>query len=182
MKIGIELHPATVNKIIQTFFKQGKIQPNGSLEKFLKSHWNSLFGMDFMTIDTLFVKRFYLLIIVELKSRKLIRYDLTENPCQEFVKQRIELFAEESKDQELTLIHDNAAHFTSINYSWFGIEWVNTCSYAPNMNAYVERLNGSIRRKAPVRSKSYSFFIFKSSRALQTVDFSFSSSFKEHDL
>jgi len=49
-KIGIELHPTTVNKIIQTFRKQGKIQPTCTWKKFLKSHWSSLFGMDFMTI------------------------------------------------------------------------------------------------------------------------------------
>ena len=91
----IDLHPTTVNKIIQTSRKQGKIKPNGSWKRFLKSHWDSLFGMDFMTIDTLLGKRFYLLIILELKSRKIIRCDLTENPCREFVKQRIELFSED---------------------------------------------------------------------------------------
>jgi len=58
MKIGIKLHPTTVNKIIQTFRKQGKIQPNGSWMKFLKSYWDSLYGMDFMVIDTIFGKRF----------------------------------------------------------------------------------------------------------------------------
>ena len=147
-KIGIDLHPPTVNKIIQTFRKQGKIQPNGSWKKFLKSHWESLFGMDFMVIDTLFGKRFFLLIILELQSRKIIRYDLTENPCREFVKQRIELLSEQFQDQEISLIHDNAPQFTSIDYSWYDIEGVNICSYAPNMNAYVERLNGSIRREA----------------------------------
>jgi len=130
-KIGIDLHPTTVNKIIQTFRRQGKIQPTGGWKKFLKSHWDSLFGMDFMTVDTLFVKRFYLLIILELKSRKIIRYDLTENPCREFVKQRIELFSEDFEHQEITLIYDNASQFTSIDYSWFGIKGVNICSYAP---------------------------------------------------
>ena len=147
-KIGIELHPTTDNKIIQTFRKQGKIQPNGSWKIFLKSHWDSLFGMDFMTVDTLFGKRFYLLIILELKSRRIILFDLTENPCQEFVKQRIALFSEDFSDKMVTIIHDNAAQFTSVDYSWFGIKGVNICSYAPNMNAYVERLNGSIRREA----------------------------------
>ena len=100
-----------------------------------------------MTIDTLFGKRFYLLIILELKSRKIIRYDLTENPCREFVKQRIELFSEDIQEQK-TLIYDNASQFTSIDYSWYDIEGVNISSYAPNMNAFVERLNGSIRREA----------------------------------
>ncbi|RDG31364.1 hypothetical protein DV872_13000 [Oceanispirochaeta sp. M1] len=37
-------------------------------------------GIDFMTIGTLFGKKFYLLIIQELKTRRLIHYDLTEKP------------------------------------------------------------------------------------------------------
>ena len=146
-KLGIDLNPTAVNRIIQTFRKKGKIQPTGSWKKFLKSHWDSLYGMDFMTIDTLFGKRFYLLIILELKSRRIIRYDLTENPCRGFVKQRVALFSEEFPEKK-TLIYDNAAQFLSIDYSWFEIKGVNICSAAPNMNAYVERLNGSIRREA----------------------------------
>jgi hypothetical protein len=75
--------------------------------------------MDFMVIDTIFGKRFYLFIILELKTRKIIRSDLTESPCREFVKQRIELLSEQFQDQEITLIHDNAPQFTSIDYSWY---------------------------------------------------------------
>jgi len=146
-KLGFELNPTTVNRIIQKYREEGKVKANGSWRKFLKSHWNSLYGMDFMTIDTLFGKRFYFFIILELKSRRIIRFDLTENPCRMFVKQRIELFSE-GFPNEKTLIHDNAAQLTSIDYSWFGIKGVNVSPFAPNMNAYVERLNGSIRREA----------------------------------
>ena len=49
-KLNIDIHHTTINKIIQTFRREGKIQPNGSWKKFLKAHWDSLFGMDFMTI------------------------------------------------------------------------------------------------------------------------------------
>jgi len=147
-KINIEIHYTTVNRIISTFRKQGLIQPNGSWKRFLKIHWDSLFAMDFMTVDTLFGKRFYLLIILELKTRKIVQFDMTENPCREFVKQRIELFSEKYDEQKKTLIYDNAAQFTSIDYSWYDINGVNICTSAPNMNAYVERLNGTIRREA----------------------------------
>ena len=147
-KINIDIHYTTVNKLIQKYRKHGLIQPNGSWKKFLRMHWNSLFAMDFMTIDTLFGKRFYLLLILELKSRKIIRFDMTENPCREFVKQRIELFSEEFEEKTKTLIYDNASRFTTIDYGWFGIKGVNTCPYAPNMNAYVERLVGTLRREA----------------------------------
>ena len=147
-KINIDIHYTTVNKLIQKYRKHGLIQPNGSWKKFLKMHWNSLFAMDFMTIDTLFGKRFYLLLILELKSRKIIRFDMTENPCREFVKQRIELFSEEFEGKTKTLIYDNASQFSTIDYGWFGIKGVNTCPYAPNMNAYAERLIGTLRREA----------------------------------
>ena len=49
MKLGIDLHPTTVNKILQTFRKNGKIQSNGSWKKFLKAHWDTLFAMDYAT-------------------------------------------------------------------------------------------------------------------------------------
>lgn len=146
-KLDIDIHHTTVNKIIKTFRTEGKIQPTGSWKKFLKSNWDSLFGMDFMTIDTLFGKRFYLLIMLELKTRRIVQYDLTKNPCREFVKQRIESFSEGFSEKK-TLIFDNAPQFTSINYSWYDIKGVNICASAPNMNAYVERLNGTIRREA----------------------------------
>jgi len=146
-KLGIELNPTTVNRIIQKYRKEGKIRPSGSWKKFLKSHWDSLYGMDFVTIDTLFGKRFYLFIILELKSRRILQFYITENPCREFVKQRIALFSEQFPGQK-TLIHDNAAQFTSIDFNWFYIKGVNISPFAPNMNTFVERLNGSIRREA----------------------------------
>jgi len=67
-KLNIDIHHTTVNKINQTFRKQGHINPNGSWTQFIKRHWGSVFAMDFMTIDTLLGKRFYLLIIMSLKS------------------------------------------------------------------------------------------------------------------
>ena len=90
--------------------------------------------MDFMTIDTLPGKRFYLLIILELKSRRIVQLNLTEIPCREFVKQSITLFSEDYPEKK-TLLYDNAPQFTSIDYSWYEIKGVNISPSAPNMNA-----------------------------------------------
>lgn len=128
-KLGIDLNPTTVNRIIQTFRNQGSIQPSGSWSRFLKSHWNTLFSMDFMTIDTLFGKRFYLLVILELKSRRIVQWNLTETPCREF-KQRIALFSENHPNRK-TLIFDNAPQFSSIDYSWYNIRGINSVHPLP---------------------------------------------------
>ena len=50
--------------------------------------------------------------------------------------------------EPMTLIYDNAIQFTSIDYSDYGIAGVNTSLAAPNMNTYIERLNGTVRREA----------------------------------
>lgn len=102
--------------------------------------------MDYMTIDTLFGKRLYLLVILELKSRKIVKWSLTQYPCREFVKQRIIDYSEEYPTSYL--IHDNDAQFVSIDYSQYNIKAVNTCVSASNMNTYVERVIGTIRREA----------------------------------
>lgn len=52
-KLGIYLHHTTVNRILQDLRKKGHIAATGSWNRFLKAHWDSMFAMDFMTIDTL---------------------------------------------------------------------------------------------------------------------------------
>lgn len=74
---------------------------------------------------------------MELKSRRIVQNYLTEYPVKEFIKQRIELFAEENQGKKM-LIYDNAPQFTSIDYRWHNIKGVNICTSAPNMNAYTE--------------------------------------------
>jgi len=103
--------------------------------------------MDFMTLDTLFGKRFYLLVILELKSRRIVKFDLTEYPTREFVRQRIIDFSYDCPEKKY-LIHDNAAQFTTIDFSQYGITGISTSPYAPNMNVHVERVIGTIKREA----------------------------------
>ena len=146
-KVNISVHYSTVNRILQVYRKNGKLQPNGSWKKFLQAHWQSLYATDFMTIDTIFGKRLYLLLIIQLKTRKIVRWRLTEHPSREFVRQQIIEFTYDLSEQT-TLIHDNGSQFTSIDFTQYNIKAVNTSLAAPNMNVYVERLIGSVRREA----------------------------------
>ena len=146
-KLRIDIHHTTVNRIIQDFRKKGRIAASGSWSRFLKAHWDSLYGMDFMTIDTIFGKRFYLLIVLKLSTREIKYWDFTEHPTKEFVRQRIIEIQDRNPGRKY-LIHDNALQFTSIEYPAYGIEGVRTSVAAPNMNAYVERVIGTIRREA----------------------------------
>ncbi len=147
-KLGIDIHYTTVYRVIQTFRKNGFIKPSGSWEIFLKSHWESLFATDFFTIDSLFGKRLYVFFIIQLKSRRLVQWRITEHPTREFVRQQIIDFEESLENEHTYLIHDNGAQYTTIDYSDYGITGVRTGIRAPNMNAHAERFIRSIRKEA----------------------------------
>ncbi len=85
-------------------------------------------------------------VIAPFKTRKIVHWELTEIPCREFVKQQIIEFTY-NDDESKTLIFDNTLQFTSIDYSDYGITGVNISLASPNMNTFIEWLNGTIRRE-----------------------------------
>ena len=52
------------------------------------------------------------------------------------------------KNFHISVKSHSTPQFTSLDYNDYGINGVNTSPAAPNMNAYVERAIGSIRREA----------------------------------
>ena len=76
-----------------------------------------------------------------------MKWDLSEYPTREFVRQRIIDFSYEYSGKK-NLVHDNAAQFTTIDFSQYDINSQNTALASPNMNAYTERVIGTIRREA----------------------------------
>ena len=147
-KLGIDIHHTTVHRIIQTFRKNGHIKSTGSWNKFLKAHWNSLFATDFFTVDPLFGKRMYVLFIIQLKSRRLVQWRMTEHPTREFVRQQIIDFEDSLDNEHAYLIHDNGSQYITIDYSDYGITGIRTGIRAPNMNAFAERFVRSFREEA----------------------------------
>lgn len=160
-KLGIILHKSTIQKILATFRKNGKIKSALTWKKFLISHINSLFAMDFFTVDAFFNKRFYLFFIISHKTREIIQFAITQHPTKEFVKQQLVSFEENIK-QSVYLIHDNSGEFF-LNYSLYNIKDAAISPRAPNMNAIAERFVGSIRREA------LDFFIVFNEQQLRNI-------------
>ncbi len=149
MKLGIKLDTKTIRKILKNFRDNGKIKKSLTWSKFLKSHINSLYAMDFFTIDTIFNVRYYVFFIIKHKTREVVQTSITRNPTMQFVKQQMIEFEEKvvSKAKEkIYLLHDRASMFL-IDYSWYGIEGIKTSIKAPNMNAIAERFIRSIREE-----------------------------------
>ena len=147
-KLGINIDHSTINRVIQTYRKNGFIKPTESWNKFFKTHWESLFATDFFTVDTLFGKRMYVLFIIKLKTRKLVQWRMTEHPTREFVRQQLIEFEEYLNYKHAYLIHDNGSQYITIDYEDYAIAGKAIGEKLPNMNAYAERFVRSIRQEA----------------------------------
>jgi len=131
LKIGIDIDHKTVWNILRDYRKKGMVKSNLTWKKFLKSHAESIFAMDFFTIDSLFNKRFYVYFIIHHKTREIIQFAVTENPIKEFVRQQLILFKEEFTEKTY-MIHDRTGEFIQ-NYVSLGIENIRISVKAPDI-------------------------------------------------
>jgi hypothetical protein len=146
MKLNIYLDTKTIWNILRTYRKQGKINTTLTWKKFLTMHKNTIYAMDFFTVDTIFNCRYYVYFIIHHKTREIVRFAITRNPVKEFVRQQLILFTEELENT-VYMIHDRTGEFRQ-NYIDFGIKAVKTSVKAPDMNAIAERVIRSIRQEA----------------------------------
>jgi transposase InsO family protein len=118
---------------------------NVSWKQFLFSHWNSLFACDFFTVDTFGFKRFYVFFIIQLKTRKIVQYGITQNPSIQFLRNQFSVF--EYEYPKAMLIHDNSSELRWFPYKEYNFKDARIVPYSPNMNAYAERFVRSARQE-----------------------------------
>ena len=149
IKLGIELDKRTIANILADFRKKGKVKKALTWKKFLKSNFDSLFAMDFCTVTTLFNKTFYVFFVMYLKTREIVSFGITTNPIKRYVEQKLEdLMWGRADEKKIYLIHDRSGEFCFIDYESLNIEDITTSYKSPNLNAYIERFIGSVRREA----------------------------------
>ena len=146
LKLGVDLDKKTIRNIIADFRRKGKIKQSITWKQFLRYQAHSIYAMDFLTVDTILFQRFYVYFIIYHRTREIVHFAITRNPCREFVRQQLIEF-EQTLNEIVYMIHDNAAQF-NLNYLAYGIKEIKTSVKAPNMNAIAERFIGSARREA----------------------------------
>jgi transposase InsO family protein len=146
LKLDISLRTKTIRKILQDFRRRGKIRRSLTWKKFLTAQIQSIYAMDFVTVDTLLGKRIYVFAIISHKTREIVRFALTENPTREFVRQQLMLLSE-TIARRVYLIHDNALMF-NIDFLAYNLVSIKTGVEAPNMNSIMERFFRTVRREA----------------------------------
>jgi putative transposase len=143
-KLGIKVAKSTVDK----YRVRSRKPPSPTWKAFLKNHVNDLVSIDFFIVPTIRFKLLFVLIVLAHTRRKVLHFNVTENPTAQWTAQQIvEAFPWESGPKYL--LRDRDAIYGGAfqkRIHAIGIEQVLSAPRSPWQNPFVERLIGTLRR------------------------------------
>lgn len=146
LKLGIEISERTVSKLIQN---RRRNPPSQTWNTFIKNHMTEIVAIDFLVVPTIHFKMLYVFVVLSHAQRKVIHFNVTYHPTEFWTSQQIiEAFPWDTTPKYLLRDRDSiyGGHFRQ-RVKDMKIKQVVTAYHSPWQNAYVERLNGSIRRE-----------------------------------
>jgi transposase InsO family protein len=145
LKLGIEISQATVGRYMPWRPKD----PSPTWRSFLHNHMHCLTAIDMFVVVTATFRLLYALIVLGHDRRKVIHFDVTENPTQDWLaRQLTEAFPWDTAPRYL--LRDRDASYGQTfrdRVEAMGIDEVVTAPRSPWQNPFVERIIGSIRRE-----------------------------------
>src|ERR1035437_2038189 len=146
-KLGFNICESTVQRYMP---KKGKRTTGQNWKTFLKNHSKDIISIDFLTVPTINFKMMYVLVMIEHHRRKLIHFNVTENPNAEWSLQQIRNLLFDFAILPKYLIRDRYMKYGTLlggKKNRFGIDEIVTAYRSPWQNGYCERVIGSIKRE-----------------------------------
>jgi putative transposase len=150
--LGLTVSATTVRKLLlQAGLGPAGVRAGLSWREFLRAQARSMLAVDFFTVETVSLRRLYVLFFIELGSRRVHLAGCTANPSGAWVSQQARQLAwglAERSTPVRFLIRDRDSKFTRDFDTVFrseGIEIVRTPVRAPKANAVAERFVRTVR-------------------------------------
>ncbi|MBM0230370.1 integrase core domain-containing protein, partial [Micromonospora sp. ATA51] len=152
--LGYRVAASTVWKILnQAGVDPAPRRSGPTWKQFLTAQAHTILACDFFTVDTVMLKRIYVLFFVEIATRQVHVVGVTAHPTGAWVAQQARnlLMDLDQRAAELRfLLRDRDMKFTAVFDTVFttdGIEVIKTPPQAPRANAFAERWVGTVRRE-----------------------------------
>jgi transposase InsO family protein len=153
LKVGFRISPSTVRRLLASAGLDPAPRRRAvSWPAFLRRQAASLLACDFFTVETVTLRRLYVLFFIELGSRRVHLAGCTTNPSGAWVVQQARNLSFTNVLERMHfLIHDRDSKFTAAFDEVFrseGLEVIHTPVRAPQANAYAERFVRTIKTES----------------------------------
>src|SRR5712691_3833792 len=150
LKFGLRVSPSTVRRLLLAHGLGPAPRRSGpSWRLFLRQQAATMLACDFFTVETISLRRFYVLFFIELESRRVHMAGCTTNPTGAWVRQQARNLTFTGLFERVRfLIHDRDSKFAASFDEVFrseGIKVIHTPIRAPQANAYAERFVRTVR-------------------------------------
>ncbi len=147
LKLGFEVSKRSIQKYMPK--ERKSCSSSQSWAKFLKNQASEIWACDFTVVCDWLFRQWYIFVLTELKTRRIVHTRVTRSPTDEWTAQQLREATPWGKGPKY-LIHDRdckyAALFSSVS-AGTGIKELRTPHRAPRANGVCERLMGSLRRE-----------------------------------
>ena len=151
-KLGIAVSKGSVANVLRRHgLRPAPRRAGPTWTEFLRAQAKGIVATDFFTVDTVLLRRYYVLFVIELDRRVVHVLGVTANPNQGWVTQVARNFCAELEDAGQRfrfLIRDRDTKFTAsfdAVLASIGIEAVKTPVRSPRANAFAERWVRTVR-------------------------------------
>jgi putative transposase len=151
LKIGLRVSPRTVRKYMPTRLDRGGSRRVSSQRwrTFVRNHAQVIVACDFCVVVTATFRLLYVLVVMELATRRLLHVNVTAHPTALWALQQLR-DAIPSDHSYRFLIHDRDSIFSpqlDQQVRHLGLRVLKTPPQSPQANAICERLIGTLRRE-----------------------------------
>ena len=147
MKLGIEVSKRTIQRYMPKDKREHSSGQNWAT--FLKNQASGIWACDFKVVTDWLFRQWYVFVVMELKSRRIVHMGVTKYPTDEWTAQQLWEATPWGKGPKY-LIRDRdskfARHFSTVAVS-SGIKELKTPYRTPQANGVCERFMGSLRRE-----------------------------------
>jgi transposase InsO family protein len=154
LKLGHVVSATAIRKLLRrSRIGPAPLRTRQTWKAFLRAQASAIVLTDFLSVDTVFLKRLYVLVYMELATRRVIWFAVTDRPDAVWVTQQARNVCWELNETGVGarfIVHDHDSKYggsSDLVFQAEGIEVIRTPIAAPKANSHMERQVGSTRRE-----------------------------------